>query len=396
MKFIKLNSMALVALLSAQTIFAAHDDAASSNQPNFLQFESAKEHVLTIDKNKEVIDVDRCIKAIESLEQKLPKDGDKRMSLLQDLIHADAFLNDRNPAAIAIAVVAHKGGALKDEKISNALRALILNLSHKFTVAYVFKKKQPYDKEIHSLSIQDLIDYKKFPDIPHGGRLNLTDLFLTSIDGLSKIKDFKNYNQLKSIDLHNNQITAINKDAFAGLNNLTELRLNSNQISAIDKNAFAGLENVGFFRLNNNSISVINENAFAGLNNLTDLDLSNNQISAINKNAFADLNKLELLDLQNNQITTINKNTFEGLNGLEILILSNNKITAINENAFADLNKLTGLDLSNNKITAINENAFAGLNNLKNLNLSNNPIAAESLDVKIKLQLPSDETVLVK
>ncbi len=71
MEFIKSNSVALIALLSAQIVVAAqngvssHSDNASSssssngfiqsvqsgNQPSFLQFESAEGHVFMIDEN---------------------------------------------------------------------------------------------------------------------------------------------------------------------------------------------------------------------------------------------------------------------------------------------------------------------------------------------------------
>ena len=97
--------------------------------------------------------------------------------------------------------------------------------------------------------------------------------------------------RLKKLFLHNNNISKIAPDAFAGVQNIDTLLLHFNSIQNISSAWFKGLRQLEWLWLNNNDASVIHDDAFLGLTNLRELYLQNNR--------FQNLHTLNMTDLVN-------------------------------------------------------------------------------------------------
>lgn len=191
---------------------------------------------------------------------------------------------------------------------------------------------------------------------------NLQDLEIIILDhnNISKIENINNYHNLKVLRLHGNKIEQIS--GLEKYENIYELDLSENHITEIK--GLSSLRNLKTLHLWANSIKEIK--GLDGLLNLNELYLNRNSISEI-KN-LEHLIKLKLLDLSCNKIDLIK--SLIHLERLDALNLSNNLIIDIT--GLENLQKLTNLDLSNNLITEI-EN-IEKLSNLMYLNLENNQI----------------------
>jgi len=124
--------------------------------------------------------------------------------------------------------------------------------------------------------------------------------------------------------LNDNQMTAVQANAFAGLSTLTFLALTANLITDVAADTFTGLPSLNTLYLDYNKIKAIAANAFEGLNNLTTLWLNDNLITAFVPGTFAGLNSLAVLLLHENEITVVEPNMFAGLPGLKQLLLRDN------------------------------------------------------------------------
>jgi Leucine-rich repeat (LRR) protein len=86
-----------------------------------------------------------------------------------------------------------------------------------------------------NLSINDLVDYK---EIDGGGVLDLSKFYFVSLDGLKRIP---NINNLQELDLSYNQLTQLPANIFNGLNSLQWLYLANNQLTKLPANIFNGV-----------------------------------------------------------------------------------------------------------------------------------------------------------
>jgi len=198
------------------------------------------------------------------------------------------------------------------------------------------------------------------------GRIYKSDLEgLTSLSasyrGITNLTGLEYCINLRSLDLHGNQISDIS--ALAGLVKLEWLDLSYNRISNISP--LASLTNLTWLYLYNNLIG--NISPLANLTKLTYLFLQMNQIGDISY--LANLTDLTGLLLFCNQIGDISPLT--NLTKLTWLYLDNNQIGNIVP--LTNLTDLTQLGLSNNQITGIGP--LASLTGLTYLSLHSNQIA---------------------
>ena len=106
--------------------------------------------------------------------------------------------------------------------------------------------------------------------------------------------------------------------------------------------------------LSNNDITALESNTFVDFTSLTTLNLSNNKINEIALGWFKNLPLLSTLNLSNNKLTQLRTGVFNGLSLLTSLDLMSNMIAikSIDNLPFIDLIKLTSLNLSNNKLVS--------------------------------------------
>ena len=171
------------------------------------------------------------------------------------------------------------------------------------------------------------------------------------------------------------------------------LKLSSQSIDELAAGDFAGLTALETLNLFNNELTALPDDVFAGLTALETLNLGHNELTALPDNVFAGLTALKVLYLNDNKLTALPDDVFAGLTSLEFLYLGKNKqLPALPVGVFAGLTELKLLYLDNNGLTALPDGVFEGLISLQVLRLQGNPVAsfAPTADA-----LPDDGTVLV-
>ncbi|KAI3355418.1 hypothetical protein L3Q82_018259 [Scortum barcoo] len=159
---------------------------------------------------------------------------------------------------------------------------------------------------------------------------------------------------VKGLDLSVNLITRINESDFKRLPLLTKLDLHGNNISHIDKGAFASLGSLNFLNLNNNSLVTLGDDFFDGLSNLTELVIHDNRITAVSSTSFKSLTSLKLLDLAYNKLRQLTKVhcILQQLPNLQILSIKQNYLTTFQSWELTNSSlELKQLDLSHNPIS---------------------------------------------
>ncbi|XP_070493712.1 leucine-rich repeat-containing protein 15-like [Chironomus tepperi] len=204
--------------------------------------------------------------------------------------------------------------------------------------------------------------------------------------------------RLESLDVHSNNLTALNSNAFFNLGRLKALSLENNpgiilpervfdplvsleslnlrDCNLLDKNAgwFGQLTRLTDLYLSINSFTTIPSTAFRNLTNLVNLDMSVGKISSIATNSFAYNRNLRTLRLNNNNLTSISANIFDNLINLEVLSLSMNNFTSVPSNIFKHTTSLRKLSCSACNIQFIVTEWFETLRNLDSIDLSCNHI----------------------
>lgn len=183
---------------------------------------------------------------------------------------------------------------------------------------------------------------------------------------------FINNNKLDYLNVYQNNITRIQDNAFKH-NILNYLNLENNNISGeITANTFTGLQNVTTLNLSNQSITAIRNDGFSDAVHLVYLNLSKNYINLIGNSSFAKANALKILDVSYNNVSNLYF-LQQHLQNLTELYLQSNNLIDIPTNAFETQKFLIRLDISNNKILNIQENSLPLLK-LQYLNIDNNKL----------------------
>ncbi|NXB47848.1 TLR5 protein, partial [Leucopsar rothschildi] len=251
------------------------------------------------------------------------------------------------------------------------------------------------------------------------GRSNLRffDISVGFIFSLNSLV-FQSLGNLESLNLFQNKINQIQRQAFFGLGNLKILNLSSNLLGELYDYTFEGLHSVMYIDLQQNHIGMIDNESFMQLVNLKIIDLRDNAIKRLPSfphltSAFLGDNKL--MSLADTRITAthleLERNWLEDLGELYILFqipdlqyifLKQNRFSYCKKSAnviensqliymdlgenmlqlvwerdlcldvFGALPKLQVLHLNNNYLSALPQEIFRGLTSLKGLNLASN------------------------
>ena len=191
-----------------------------------------------------------------------------------------------------------------------------------------------------------------------------------NIDKLDKMR----IDNLKELDLSNNDISDIKVLEKVKFENLEKLDLSHNQISDIKVLKKVKFENLEILDLSWNEISDIKILEKVKFENLKELYLYNNKISDIKVLEKVKFENLEILYLSFNNISDIKvleKVKFENLNELYLSVNKISDIRVLEKVKFGNLEKL---DLSVNKISDIKVLEKIKFENLKVLDLSQNQI----------------------
>ena len=229
------------------------------------------------------------------------------------------------------------------------------------------------------------------------------------------------------LDVSNNNIRQLSRDAFAGLNNLLSLDISDNPCPQfIDTSSFSSLRYLNFsktgvalvhfympnlvnfsysgrldafrresffkpsrfrkslflvrIQVDNSRIilteiwsALTNESIFNGLYNIEFIDLSSNAIKTLPTGLFRNLSMLSHLNLTNCGIYVIEAGVFSNMRSLQVLKLDHNLISQLPHNLFqVEMNNLQLICLNSNLLEHININLFSNTPNVSTLNLSRN------------------------
>lgn len=133
-------------------------------------------------------------------------------------------------------------------------------------------------------------------------------------------------NNVDEIDLSNNNISQVDASSFASLPKLYKINLANNQIDDVEREAFRGAENLRIIDLTNNSLTQMQPETFHEASRLEQLWLAGNPIELPNIGPFLDQKGLKLLDLENCNLTNsdLQGELFKPLVVLKSLNLMNN------------------------------------------------------------------------
>lgn len=184
---------------------------------------------------------------------------------------------------------------------------------------------------------------------------------------------------LKYLDLHDNQLSEVKIPA---LPDLRQLSLKSNEIAHLDTNEFHNCYSLQMLDLSNNRLYRLPKDALAGLNSLEKLFLSHQQenpLSVIDATALSDAPSLEHLDLSDNSLGSlfslvkeVSSSPFQGLRQLKRLNLARNSIRWLSPALLSQTVALQRLDLTGNQLPLVNMSQLPGT--LKHLLLVDNPL----------------------
>lgn len=215
------------------------------------------------------------------------------------------------------------------------LQKLVLSLSSIQTI-----KKETFLKLSCLKEIKMFAWSLNFDETLFEGLEQLEELFLSYKIKDSNILKLFNCNNLKILRVYG-EIEILDDGIFSHLSCLENLDLSENNINEIRKDAFKGLENLKILNLNYNDMEEFRPGVFAHLKQLEMLDCAENQLKSLVNGVFSPLICLNKLNLSINRIENIENDTFKGLGNLRELDLSGNYIFKIDYSKF--LNVFRGL-----------------------------------------------------
>lgn len=127
--------------------------------------------------------------------------------------------------------------------------------------------------------------------------------------------------QLNELNLSNNQISKIDKNAFKSFENLTKLILRKNKLSEFDPETFKDMKNLETIDLSFNLIKL--QNSFIVHEKLREILLDYCDIDEISIDAFANVKQLESLSLEGNPLNNFDATAFEHIDQLTTLRMHN-------------------------------------------------------------------------
>lgn len=184
------------------------------------------------------------------------------------------------------------------------------------------------------------------------------------------------------IQIINQPIPVIKKDAIHSLPKLVDVILEDNNITDIEPGAFRNLTWLYLVKIRNNNIRFIRAGVFSDLP-IKELCLMNNSIEIIDPSAFDNMPNLGILALNENKITKISNDWFKESPRISNINLERNYITTIpdkilqnirGKHIFKNVTILTNIMLNDNSIRKIEDGAFDGPETLGWLFLHRNEI----------------------
>ncbi|XP_031765012.2 follicle-stimulating hormone receptor isoform X2 [Galleria mellonella] len=184
------------------------------------------------------------------------------------------------------------------------------------------------------------------------------------------------HSNLLSLDVSNNNISTLPRDALEPAVALRDLNLSSNRLESVAAGALSGaalarlwLDRCSLRRLpahalrdahrlhylsaEDNYMSEVESGALGGARALRTLRLARNLLRAVPTHALSSLAHLQTLNLAGNLISELTDSSLPPLPALHTLLLKRNRITHIEDRAFANTPSIRVLRLEENLLTVV-------------------------------------------
>lgn len=170
---------------------------------------------------------------------------------------------------------------------------------------------------------------------------SLTSLYLNgnALETLDSV--LSGLKQVRIFEARYNSIVNVSRDVFKDFTSVHTIDLSDNNMTAVNFSHLFSLQNI---KIDNNLLTSV-DGAFVGLRNVQELSIANNLISSVSIQTFEDLEQLTYLDISRNQIKSLSTGTFENSKNLQVFNVSPNPLEII-DNALPVDSRLTVLNLS--------------------------------------------------
>ncbi|XP_056157766.1 leucine-rich repeat neuronal protein 2 [Lampris incognitus] len=230
----------------------------------------------------------------------------------------------------------------------------------------------PLPQNIHTLSMQSNLLSALERTVLHG-LPNLTELDLSQnrFRKVSAITQNSSLPSLLSLHLEENQLSHLPQASFSSLPALQELFLSHNRLHSLAPGAFAGLDSLLRLHINNNRLTTVDPRWFQTLLRLEVLMLGGNPVEVLPEQGFQALRSLRSLVLGEMGLRVLTEKALDGLDGLESLSFYDNRLTQVPTQALRRVPGLKFLDLNKNRIKVVSTGDFRDMMHLKELGLNN-------------------------
>ncbi|XP_075982432.1 G-protein coupled receptor rickets isoform X2 [Anticarsia gemmatalis] len=181
------------------------------------------------------------------------------------------------------------------------------------------------------------------------------------------------HDNLLSLDVSNNNISTIARDALQPAAGLRELSAEDNFMSEVEGGALRGVRALRTLRLARNLLRDVPTHALAPLHHLQTLNLAGNLISELSDTALPPLPALHTLVLKRNRIVMIDERAFTNTPALRVLRLEENLLTAVPV-AVRLLPMLEDLSVASNRVEVVEAGVLQACRRLARLELRANPL----------------------
>ena len=175
---------------------------------------------------------------------------------------------------------------------------------------------------------------------------------------------FRQFKEMKHLDLEMTQLQELFSENFRNANNLLYFMARYNSLTQLREETFVHCKSLKYIILQYNNISIIHPNAFEGLTKLEGLYIDYNPIKTITGSILKPLTNLENFSAAHCRLNTIPNDMFTSNERMSTLNLGNNELEYFNDEQFDNLphlesiyfndNKFKKLDLTYCKSTEIN------------------------------------------
>lgn len=236
---------------------------------------------------------------------------------------------------------------INSNTFSGLERLVVLDISfNKIT-----KLEQAVFKDLYSLHVIRLNDnaIESIPNNTFASQYNLHTLIisnnrLTSIESYT----FNGLYVLSLLSVDNNRISSIHPEALRNCSSLRDLHLNGNKLMEVPA-VLASVPMLRTLDLGENHITAIDNSSFSHMQHMYGLRLTENNIGNISRGVFDKMAALKILNLSGNKIQRVEAGTFKLNSNLQAIRLDGNYLTDIG-GLFAELPGLVWLNISDNQL----------------------------------------------